>query len=389
MSVELVARFVKRFSTRVEVEADLRQRADAFSVTVLFGVSGCGKTTTLRCLAGLERPEQGRITFGSATWFDAEQRVWLAPQQRDIGFLFQDYALFPHLTVARNIAYGLGRLGRAEVTRRVAGILGLFGLSGLQDRYPHEVSGGQQQRIALARVLVRRPRLLLLDEPLSAVDTPTREQLRPELRRLLAGFGIPVVLVTHDRTEATALADHLIVMDQGKVCQQGPAADVFNRPASLAVARVIGMETIEAGKVVSIENGIAKVSVGRALLVAPALGPMPDQVLVCIRGEDVLVRPEGAGPGTSNRLDGLVLSLTPEGPLVRVVLDCGFRMGALVSRQSCAELGLHEGGRITAFIRASAVHLIAQQADDAGLNRHQHTQPETRLSPCDQGLRQG
>jgi molybdate transport system ATP-binding protein len=389
MSAELVAGFVKRFSTHAVVEADLRQPADGFSVTVLFGESGCGKTTTLRCLAGLERPEQGRITFGTSTWFDAKRHVCLAPQLRDIGYLFQDYALFPHLTVARNIAYGLGGLPRADARRRVADILDLVGLSGLEGRYPHEISGGQQQRVALARVLVRRPRLLLLDEPLSALDAPNREQLRTELRRLLTGFGIPVVLVTHDRVEAMALADHLIVLDQGKVCQQGSPADVFGRPASLAVARVVGIETIQAGKVVGVEDGMARVVVGQAHLVGPAVRTLPAEVFICIRGEDVLVQLEGAGPATDNRLPGRVLSLTPEGPLVRIILDCGFRVVALVNRLRCAELGLHEGAGVTAVIRPSAVHLMARQAGDAGFHGPQLRQREAVLRTYEPGPTHG
>jgi molybdate transport system ATP-binding protein len=268
------------------------------------------------------------------------------------------------------------------VRERVADILDLFGLSGLEGRYPHEVSGGQQQRVALARVLVRRPRLLLLDEPLSALDAPTREQLRPELRRLLTGFGVPVVLVTHDRVEAMALADHLIVLDQGKVCQQGPASEVFNRPASLAVARVVGMETVQAGKVLRVQDGLATVAVGRTQLVAPAFGTLPEHVWACIRGEDVLVQPESTEPGPGNRLDGLVLSMTPEGPLVRVSLDCGFPLIALVNRLTCAELGLHEGGRIAALIQVSAVHLMSRQAEGAGPNSPQLLPPEERLRLC-------
>jgi molybdate transport system ATP-binding protein len=191
MRAERVARFVKQFAARAVVEVELRRPTDCFSITVLFGPSGGGKTTTLRCLAGLERPEEGRIDFGETPWFDAARRIFLTPQQRDIGYLFQEYALFPHLTVAGNIAYGLRGQPRSAQRRRVAEMLALLWLTGLEDRYPDHISGGEQQRVGLARALVRRPRLLLLDEPLSALDGPTREQLRPEVRRLLAECGIP------------------------------------------------------------------------------------------------------------------------------------------------------------------------------------------------------
>src|SRR5581483_848175 len=212
MSDRLEALFENRFPGGVRVVVGWEQAADRFAVTVLFGPSGCGKTTALRCLAGLTRPEAGVIRCGADVWFDADRRIDLSPQWRGVGFLFQDYALFPHLTVAGNVGYAVPR---AERRARVGELLAAFGLTGLEDRYQNQVSGGQQQRVALARTLARRPRLLLLDEPLSALDGPAREQLRPGLRDRLAGFSVPVVLVTHDRTEAIALADHLIVMDRG------------------------------------------------------------------------------------------------------------------------------------------------------------------------------
>jgi molybdate transport system ATP-binding protein len=361
MKAEFVAQFVKQFGKGTVVEADLRRPTDRFSITVLFGPSGCGKTTTLRCLAGLDRPEKGHITFENTPWFDAERRVFLTPQQRDIGYLFQEYALFPHLTVARNIAYGLLGQSRSEQRRRVVDILDLLQLTGIADRYPHQTSGGEQQRIALARVLVRRPRLLLLDEPLSALDQPTREQLRPELRRLLIQFGIPVVLVTHDRIEAMALADQLIVLDRGRVRQQGTVEEVFSRPADVSVARIVGMENVYPGRVVSAEEGLATVAVGNRQLVALAPTYSAEQVYVCIRAEEIALEKEGSTLASPrNRLTGIINSLTPEGPLVRVALDCGFTLHALVTRPACNEVNLREGDAITALIKAPSVHLIAR-----------------------------
>jgi molybdate transport system ATP-binding protein len=362
MSTDLEARFLKRFPGGAAVEADLRLPADRFSISALFGPSGCGKTTTLRCLAGLERPDEGRITFASTTWFEAQRRVLLTPQQRDVGYLFQERALFPHLSVAGNVAFGLSGLPRGERGRRVGAILDLLGLADLQDRYTHQLSGGEQQRVALARVLVRRPRLLLLDEPLSALDSPAREQLRPELRRLLAGFGVPVVLVTHDRVEALALADHLVVLDRGRVRQQGPAAEVFTRPADVAVARIVGVETVQPGRVVRVEGQTATVEVGSARLSAPALTSSTAEVHVCIRGEAVAVHPSAA-PGGGNRLPGKVRSVVPEGPLVRVALDCGFPLVALVPRAECDGIGLREECTVIAHVKEQAVHLVPRAAN--------------------------
>jgi molybdate transport system ATP-binding protein len=361
MNAELEANFVKRFGASVAVEADLRRPTDRFSITVLFGPSGSGKTTTLRSLAGLERPEEGRITFDETPWFDAERRVFLSPQQRDIGYLFQEYALFPHMTVAENIGYGLRDVSRTVRRQRVSEMLDLIQLTGLENRYPRQISGGEQQRIALARVLVRRPKLLLLDEPLSALDQPTREQLRPELHRLLVKFGIPVVLVTHNRVEAMALADHLVVLDRGKVRQQGTVEEVINRPVDIEVARIVGIGNVVPGRVVKSEEGLVIVAVGRTQLLALPPAPNVEQVYVCIQAEEVALQ-KGVVSNSSprNRLPGVITSLTHEGPLVLVVLDCGFTLHAVVTRSACNELELREGQTVIALIKVPCVHLIAR-----------------------------
>jgi len=357
MSAELAADFTKRFAGGVVIEAALRCPAYRATTTVLFGPSGCGKTTILRCLAGLARPERGTIRHGDATWFDAAAGVSLPPQRRGVGFLFQEYALFPHLTVAGNVAFGLANLPRPERHRRVAELLALLQLTGLEGRYPVQLSGGQQQRVALARALAPRPRLLLLDEPLSALDAPTREQLRRELRQLLAAVGTPAVVVTHDRVEAMALADQVLVLDAGRIRHRGPVHEVFSRPADLAVARIVGVETVEPGHVVRVVDGLATVAVGRAELVAVALESTPE-VYVCIRAEEVVLQKEAAPTSARNRLPGRVVSLTPEGPLVRVGLDCGFPLAALVTRPACEELHLREGDAVLVLLKAPAIHLL-------------------------------
>jgi molybdate transport system ATP-binding protein len=359
MSSGLTAAFERRFPGGPVVRVAVWLPTDTFSVTVLFGPSGSGKTTALRCLAGLDRPDAGHIGFGGETWFDAARRVHLPPQRRGVGYLSQEYALFPHLTVAGNIAYGLGGVGAAERQRRVREVAELFGLTGLEGRYPRQVSGGQQQRVALARALVRRPRLLLLDEPLSALDAPTRGQLRLELRRLLAGLRVPTLLVTHDRVEALALGDAVVVLDGGRARQSGPAAEVFARPADAAVARIVGVETVEPARVLEAAGGLATVTVGGARLAAVAPDANAGEVYACIRAEDVVLAKGDVAPGgTRNRLVGPVRALVREGPLVRVSLDCGFPLTALVSRQACLELGLREGLEVTALVEAPAVRLV-------------------------------
>jgi molybdate transport system ATP-binding protein len=360
MKGPLTVRFDKRYRRGPTIAAEWEQPVDRYSVTVLFGPSGCGKTTALRCLAGLERPDAGFIRYGSETWFDAEQRIHLPPQRRRVGFLFQDYALFPHLSVAENVGYAVRRASRSQV----AELLAAFELTGLEERYPAQISGGQQQRVALARALAARPRLLLLDEPLSALDAATRDELRPALRRLLAGFGVPVVLVTHDRTEAIALADRIVVMDRGRVLQGGTVDEVFSRPADPAVARILGTETVQPGVVLSVEDGLATVQVGTARVTAvPTAADLPSEreVFVCIRGEDVALHRDGGEGSPRNRLAAVVQSLTPEGPLVRVGLDCGFPLVALVTRPACADLALQVGDRLTAAVKAPAVHLVPRR----------------------------
>ena len=359
MADTLVVDLEKRFRGGPTVQAALELRALPGRVAVLFGPSGAGKTTVLRCLAGLDRPERGRILFHGEPWYDAGARVFLPPQQRRVGYLFQDYALFPHLTAEQNVQYGLAHLSPAERRERSRSLFALLRLEGLEGRGPRELSGGQQQRVALARALAIRPRLLLLDEPLSALDAPSREQLRGELRRLLRELGVPTVVVTHDRLEALALGDDLVAMEGGRVCQVGPVADVFNHPAELAVARMTGIETVLPGSVLKREAGLATVAVGPHHLTALEPGQGGDAVFVCIRSEDVTLGPPEAAPTSArNRLPCTVVSLSPEGALVRVALDAGFPLVARVTRFSLEELGLAEGRPVTATFKAPSVRLV-------------------------------
>ena len=363
--IRLTAHFEKTYASGATVRLAHEQPAEGFSVTALYGPSGCGKTTALRCLAGLERPESGAIRWGGQTWFDSSRRIFLPPQRRGVGLMFQDYALFPHLSVEKNIAYGLSGTGKPERRRRVAHLLELMRLEGMGGRLPRHLSGGEQQRVALARVLAPRPRLVLLDEPLSALDGPTRTALRRELRRLLEQFNTPVVLVTHDHTEALALADHVLVMGRGGVLQSGPIDEVFSRPAGPEVARMVGIEVIVPGRVLRVAEGMATVEVGRAHVVAPAEGAIEGHVnvYVCIRPEDVVLQ-RGPVPPSSvrNHLGGRIVSVRPDGPLVRVQVDCGFELLATITRTASDELGLQEGQAIIASIKAAAIHLLPRRA---------------------------
>jgi molybdate transport system ATP-binding protein len=355
----LRADFSRKFAGGPVIRAERLEIAGT-GVTVLFGPSGSGKTTILRCLAGLDTPDVGEIAFGATTWFAAGKNV-TPPRDREVGFVPQDYALFPHLTVAANIAYGLHGRTAAEKNSRVAEMLGWLGLDGLAARLPSELSGGQQQRVALARAVARRPKLLLLDEPLTALDAPTRQRLRGELRRLLRQLALPTVVVTHDRLEALSLGDELVVLDEGRIVQRGPVQEVFSRPANLTVAGIVAVETVQPGRVLECENGLATLQVGAARLMAVAddLPPGTTDVFACIRAEDVMLSGDAElHSSPRNRLPATVRAILSEGPLVRVELDCGFPLTALLTKQACAELALKEGGPILALVKAPQIHLV-------------------------------
>ena len=216
-------------------------------VAALFGPSGAGKTLTLQCLAGLVRPDAGRIVVDGQVLFDSVAGIDVRPQRRRVGYVFQGYALFPHLTVRGNVGFGLRDRGRVVRRRREDEVLTRLGLEVFAERYPRELSGGQRQRVALGRALATDPALLLLDEPLSALDLPLRQALRDELRSVLTDWGIAAVLVTHDLTEAYRLGDRIVVYEEGRVIQAAPRAELLSQPSSRSVARIMGIRNLVQG----------------------------------------------------------------------------------------------------------------------------------------------
>jgi molybdate transport system ATP-binding protein len=246
VSARLEVRLVKRLPS---FTLDVAWTADG-GVAALFGPSGSGKTLTLQCLAGLLRPDAGRIVVGGQVLFDAAAGADVPPQARRVGYVFQGYALFPHLTVEGNVGFGLRDRPRDERARRVADVLARLGLAGLERRRPAELSGGQRQRVALGRALAIDPALLLLDEPLSALDAPLRRALRAELRTILSEWGTAAVVVTHDFTEAYRLGDRIVVYENGRVVQAAPRTELLWQPASEAVARIMGIPNVLHGTVV-------------------------------------------------------------------------------------------------------------------------------------------
>ncbi len=362
MAAEMIVNVTKTFASGFTVKARLAVTLGPSTVLILFGPSGSGKTTLLRCLAGLERPEEGHIRFISRTWFDAEQGICVPPQDRGIGYMAQEYALFPTHSVTGNIGFGLGGLRPDEKRWRVDEVVTLLKLQGLEQLKPRQLSGGQQQRVALARAIVRRPQLLLLDEPLSALDAPTRLHLRGELRHLLKQLAVPCVVVTHDWGEALALGDHMVVLNEGRVLQEGTPQAVFNRPQNAETARIVGIETAIDGRVLETIDGLATVDVAGVKLHALAEEGIGPEVFVCIRGEDVVLERGGVGATSArNRLHGTVNDVSSMGALVRVGVDCGFSLSAVVTRSAVEDLHLVAGVPVVASIKAGAVHLVPRR----------------------------
>jgi molybdate transport system ATP-binding protein len=325
--------------------------------TVLFGASGAGKTTLLRLVAGLDTPDAGTIRFDDDVWFDGATNTFRPPQTRRIGYVPQEGALFPHLSVRENVAFGAPKDDR----RRVDEMLALASVGDLADRSPSELSGGQKQRVSLARAMATRPRLLLLDEPLSALDGASRDSLRRDLAKFLRASGLPALLVTHDRSEALALGDDVALVAGGRIVQTGPIAEVFSRPSSIEAARVVGVETVIPARVTG-RRADGLVTLDAAGVALTALDPGPDvvNVFACVRAEEVLLEPESHATSARNRLAAIVRAIHPEGALVRVDLDCGFALAAYVTRAALDELALREGSNVRAVIKAPAIHLVAR-----------------------------
>ncbi len=286
------------------LEFDFEYRLDGFTlapaltvgqgVTALYGPSGAGKSLTLLCLVGLRRPVRGWIRLNGRTLFDAAAGIHVAPHLRRMGLVFQEYALFPHLTVAANLAYGLRGMPGADVRDRVEAMLRLLRLEGLGNRYPGELSGGQRQRVALGRGLVIQPDLLLLDEPFSALDQMERERLRGEVLELLQGFGGATILVTHSLQEAYIMARQIAVIAGGRILQSGPRDEVLQHPRDRRVAEQVGAANIFRGTVAALADGTSVVEWhGMSLHLSEKLPPPGRPVEFCIRPEDArMVWPE-------------------------------------------------------------------------------------------------
>ncbi len=331
---------------------------NAGEILAIIGPNGSGKSTLLRVIGLLEPPTAGEVRFKG----DLVARGRLLDARRQMATVFQDPLLVDD-TVFENVALGLRFRGvpYAEIVSRARAWLDRFQIGGLAERRARTLSGGEAQRTALARALVLAPDLLLLDEPFSALDQPTREALIEELDRILREDRVTTVFVTHDRAEALALGDRVAVMMRGRILQVDEASQLFRAPATEEIARFVGVETILDGRVLSVQAGVATLDVeGQKVEVAAAVAP-GERIRLCLRPEDVTVMSPDASilaSSVRNHVRGTIARLVSAGPYVRAVLDCGFPLVALVTHRSVEELGLREGARVIAAFKATAPHVI-------------------------------
>jgi iron(III) transport system ATP-binding protein len=320
---------VKRFDELVAVDGISLEIARG-SFFAMLGPSGCGKTTRLMSIAGLHHIDSGRITVGDIIYTDPDAGYFLAPEKRDIGMVFQSYAIWPHMTVAQNVAYPLEirKIAQSEIDDRVAAVLKLVGLSDMSDKLATQLSGGQQQRAALARAIVSRPRLLLFDEPLSNLDLKLREQMRVELKRIQHEVGITSIYVTHDQAEALVMSDEIIVMSKGRIQQKGGPHQIYAHPVNAYVSNFIGVANLLKGRVVQANGagrGTVEITQGVRQVQLPCLlgegVTQGAEAILSVRPENVEALRENGGSGPC--LEGEVLEAIFLGNYV----DCRVQWG--------------------------------------------------------------
>ncbi len=340
-----------------QLDADIHHRLRAFDLELtlavgdetlaLVGPSGAGKSTFLRAVAGLERPHRGRVALDGEAWLDTERDVDLPPERRSVGLVFQEYALFPHLSVRRNVAFG------GASPTEVDELLERFGIAQLAAARPDAISGGERQRVALARALARRPRVLLLDEPLSALDAHTRGAVRAELRELLAGLGLPVVLVTHDFEDAATLADRVGVLVGGSLLQLGTPAELVAAPVDPFVARFTGANLVR-GTSTGPSGGLTEVvlDVGGTMWSTDAVR---GRVAIAVHPWEISLSRTAPDDSAVNHLRAPIASITSLGNRARVAVG---PLVAEVTATSVERLGLREGDVVVASFKATAARLV-------------------------------
>jgi iron(III) transport system ATP-binding protein len=338
----------KRYGS-VTAVAGISFTVQAGTLVTLLGPSGCGKTTTLRMIAGLELPSEGRIEISG------RDVTALAATQRDVSMVFQSYALFPHMDVLENVAYGLRRSGlaREEAARLAQAGLAQVGLEGYGRRQPSELSGGQQQRVAVARALVLKPSVLLFDEPLSNLDARLRRQMREEIRELQQRLGLTVVYVTHDQQEAMAVSDRIIVMNAGRIEQQGVPRDLYERPATPFLARFMGESNPARGRVHRLDPKRVRVQLGQAQIDIENATASDGEATVAVRPEAIVVE---TAPGPTNALTGTVARTSYLGTHMEYSIDT--EAGLLFATCPRVERPLAPGDKVALILASRGVIVV-------------------------------
>jgi molybdate transport system ATP-binding protein len=337
-------------------------------ITILFGASGSGKTTLLNCLAGLSRPDSGRIAIGDRVLFDSERRIDIPAEQRNAGYVFQDLALFPHLSVGANVEYGLFRLPVRTRRERSQAILEGFRIADLRDRKPREISGGQRQRVALARSLVMNPSILLLDEPLSGLDAPTRSRLIDDLRAWNDEHRIPMMYVTHAREEVFALSERVMVFEAGKLLAQGSPYEVLQAPRQEAIAELTGVENLFDGVVLALHESqgtmtcelSGAVCEGQLHLEVPLATVKPGaRVRIGIRAGDIILATSAPKDiSARNVLSGRLVALTRRDITVVAQVDCGVLFEVHLTPAAETSLQLHAERQVWVIIKTHSCLLL-------------------------------
>jgi molybdate transport system ATP-binding protein len=357
LEVRLRHRTSKDFSIDVEFDAPA-------SFTMLLGPSGGGKTTVLNCIAGLARPDSGRIAVGSRLFFDSEAHVDLPVAERRIGYVFQNLALFPHLTVEQNIQYGIIKLTDDERRARMMALVDSFRITHLLGIKPNQISGGERQRVALARSLVTDPVVLLLDEPLSALDLSTKATILDDLREWNQSHRIPIVYVTHSPEEAFALGEHVVVVEAGRVIAKGSPQDVLRAPRQETIAQIVGFENLFDAVVLALDEQQGTMlcrlgNDGRELEVPLAHAKIGSQIRIAIRAGDIIIATERPHAlSARNAFEGRVVDLKREGITVIVNVDAGVLFEVHITPKAREELQLEPGKMVWLVIKTYSCNLV-------------------------------
>jgi molybdate transport system ATP-binding protein len=334
-------------------------------ITILFGPSGAGKSTLLDCIAGLTRPEEGRIEVGGDVLFDSSRGIHLAAQKRLIAYVFQTLALFPHLSVEENVAYGLNNLEQEKRQERVGEILAAFRVEKLRKQKPGEISGGEKQRVALARSLVTEPSLLLLDEPLTGLDAELKAAIVDDLRAWNTAKRIPILYVTHSREEVDALGERVLAMENGHIVSAGAPMEVLDVPRRKKLAQAAGFENLLNGVVLDLRetDGVMRVRLEESaceIEVPLGYAVAGDRVKVAIRAGDILLAVERPiGLSARNIMEGRIVSLGQRGTLLIARVDCGALFVVHVTPGAVRALGLAAGRRVWLVLKTHSCHLVA------------------------------